>query len=79
MIDEIYTETRKAVDREVNQIDSLFLVEAANENKAAYELELTNLLKEKEEAERKLQTKREVQEFLERTKKEFYDTVTQNE
>ena len=37
---------------EVAQIDDLFLVEAANQNKLAFELELTNLLFEKEEAEK---------------------------
>lgn len=55
VVDEIYKETRKAVGREVDLIDSLFLVEAVNEGKAAHELELTNLLQEKEKAEKQLQ------------------------
>ena len=51
-IDEIYSVVRKAVSNELAQIDELFLEEAANQNKAAFELELTNLLFEKDEAEK---------------------------
>lgn len=76
VIDEIYTDVRTAVNKEVGQVDKLFLAEAASEKKAVYEIELTNLLKDKDAAERLLQKRREVQEFLERAKKEFYDSVT---
>ena len=79
IIDEIYQDVREAVKNEVSQIDELFLAEAANQNKAPYEIELTNLLHEKEEAEKQLQKQREVKEFLERTKREFFDQVTQND
>ena len=51
-IDEIYSVVRKAVSNELAQIDDLFLEEAANQNKAAFELELTNLLFEKDQAEK---------------------------
>ena len=79
VIDEIYYDVRQAVKHEVEQIDELFLAEAANENKAAHELELTNLLFEKEEAEKSRKNREDVKLFLERTKKEFYAAVTQND
>ena len=78
-IDEIYSVVRKAVSNELAQIDELFLEEAANQNKAAFELELTNLLFEKDEAEKQLLIKREVKQFLERTKREVYAQLTQND
>ena len=72
VIDGIYGNWREAVDREIDQVDDLFLAQAAKEAKAASEIELSNLLYEKELVEKQIEAKREVAEFLESTKREFY-------
>ena len=48
-MDEIYENVRKAVDKEINEIGDL-MDEAVEEKKTVDELELTNLLYEKEKA-----------------------------
>ena len=78
-IDDIYAESRHAVQKELDEVDDLFLVKAAEEDKTADDLELTNLLFEKERALKEVQVKREVKEFLEATKKEFYDKARKDE
>ena len=79
VIDEIYDEVRVAVVQEIKQIDDLFLIEAANQNKTPGEMELTNLLCDKEEAEKRAAVKKDVQMFLERTKQEYYAAMSQND
>jgi len=49
VVDEIYENVRKAVDKEINEIGDL-MDEAVEEKKTVDELELTNLLYEKEKA-----------------------------
>ena len=49
VVDEIYDNVRKAVDKEINEIGDL-MDEAVEEKKTVDELELTNLLYEKEKA-----------------------------
>lgn len=49
MVDQIYDEYRYGVDREINEVDSLFLTDLSRD-RVAGEIELTNLLFEKENA-----------------------------
>jgi len=53
VIDGIYSEYRHAVDREINDVDDLFLHDLAREEKLAGEIELSNLLFEKDQAEKR--------------------------
>lgn len=79
VIDEIYTDYRLAVDREINEVDELFLRELAKQSKEANEIELTNLLYEKDKAEENALKRREVKQFLEQTRIDVYNALSQNE
>jgi hypothetical protein len=47
-VDEIYEENRAAVNHEIDEVNDLFLVNAAKENKDASEIELNDLMWEKD-------------------------------
>ena len=79
VIDEIYNDYRLAVDREINEVDELFLRELAKQSKDANEIELTNLLYEKDKAEENALKRREVKQFLEQTRIDVYNALSQNE
>lgn len=64
VIDEIYTDYRLAVDREINEVDEFFLYDLAKQSKDPEEIELTNLLYEKDRAEENAAKRKEVEEFL---------------
>ena len=44
VIDQLYKEDRNAVNFEIDQVDDLFLLDAAKKGKRANEVELTNFL-----------------------------------
>ena len=48
MVDEIYKENREAVDDEIQQVEDPFLKQAVKDDKSGYDIELINLIKEKE-------------------------------
>ena len=52
IVDQIYEQNRAAVDQEIEEVDELFLVNAAKENKDASEIELNNLMRDKDEVEK---------------------------
>ena len=68
IIDELYIEGRKAVDAEIDQVDDLFLRYAAKEGRGANEIELTNLLHDREKWETLATKQREIEEAKEAAK-----------
>lgn len=78
IVDHIYSEYRLGVDREIHKVDNLFLTEISK-TRVADEIELSNLLFEKEAVQKQIKKKEEVKQFLDQTKNDFYASVTQNE
>lgn len=68
IIDELYVEGRKAVDAEIDQVDDLFLRYAAKEGRGANEIELTNLLYDREKWETLATKQKEIEEAKEAAK-----------
>jgi len=52
VVDELYEENRAIVDKEIAEVDELFLLTAAKEDKNASEMELNHLMFEKEAVEK---------------------------
>ena len=77
-IDELYLESRKAVDEEIDQVEELIMENAVKQGKDADEIEITNLLHDLAIWEKKQKQMKEVETSKKQAKREMLDALNQN-